>query len=121
MIGAATFSTMNTIYLDQLPSSPSKKVCVISYPIISLPSYSPYAKLSIYPEPDAEVLLVETHSELEHQIGQLRVQGTQIYDQSRGAVQSAISRWIGVEEAVESEPFVSRLHPGALIVCTGIL
>ena len=60
-------------------------------------------KLSIYPGPDPEVLLVETHSELERKIGAVRVKATGIYNNSQTRVHSVVSKWIGVEEAVERE------------------
>lgn len=59
-------------------------------------------KLPIYPSPDSEVVLVETPSELEKQIGVARRAVTTTYLDAHSRVQSVISRWIGVEQAVES-------------------
>ncbi|OJT13708.1 MICOS subunit MIC26 [Trametes pubescens] len=59
-------------------------------------------KLPIYPSPDSEVILVETPSELEKQIGVARRAVTTTYLDAHSRVQSVISRWIGVEQAVES-------------------
>ncbi|KAI0641347.1 apolipo protein O-domain-containing protein [Trametes meyenii] len=58
--------------------------------------------LPIYPTPDPEVLLVETPSELERQIGVARQAATTTYLDAHARVQAVISRWIGVEQAVES-------------------
>ncbi|KAI0659863.1 apolipo protein O-domain-containing protein [Cubamyces menziesii] len=59
-------------------------------------------KLPIYPAPDPEVVLLETPSELEKQIGVARRAVTATYLDAHSRVQSVISRWIGVEQAVES-------------------
>jgi len=77
--------------------------------------------LSIYPGPDPEVLLVETHSELERQIGAVRVKATGIYNNSQAQVHSVVSKWIGVEEAVEHRiksiiPKDEALTPGVLYI-----
>lgn len=57
---------------------------------------------SIYPAPQRELLLVETPSELEKQIGVLRRTLTQQYQEGYTQVQGLVSRWIHVEHAVES-------------------
>ncbi|OBZ69639.1 MICOS subunit MIC26 [Grifola frondosa] len=59
-------------------------------------------KLPIYPTPDPEILLVETPSELERQIGVGRRALTSTYLDAHSRVQGVISRWIGVEQAVET-------------------
>lgn len=61
------------------------------------------AQLSIYPEPEPEVVLEEVHSDLERNIGIARVHATQAYDNSRARVHGLVSKWIGVEEKVERE------------------
>lgn len=53
------------------------------------------------------MVLVETPSELEKQIGVARRAVTTTYLDAHSRVQSVISRWIGVEQAVES---ACRLH-----------
>ncbi|EIW54815.1 uncharacterized protein TRAVEDRAFT_39308 [Trametes versicolor FP-101664 SS1] len=58
--------------------------------------------MPIYPSPDSDVVLVETPSELEKQIGVSRRAVTTTYLDAHSRVQSVISRWIGVEQAVES-------------------
>ncbi|CCM06590.1 uncharacterized protein FIBRA_08868 [Fibroporia radiculosa] len=58
-------------------------------------------KLPIYPAPNTDILLLDTPSELEKQIGVARRAVTATYDDARGQVQGVISRWINVEQAVE--------------------
>ena len=59
-------------------------------------------KLSIYPEPEPKIELVETHSELEGYIREARLATTAAYEQVHDTVRKGINDWIGVEEAVES-------------------
>ncbi|RPD54981.1 hypothetical protein L226DRAFT_509315 [Lentinus tigrinus ALCF2SS1-7] len=59
-------------------------------------------KLPIYPIPEPEVVLVETPSELEKQIGVARRALTDTYLDAHARVQTVVSRWIGVEQAVEN-------------------
>ncbi|KAF8200253.1 apolipo protein O-domain-containing protein [Pholiota molesta] len=59
-------------------------------------------KLSIYPEPDPEILLVESPSKLEHEIGVVRRHVLRTYADAHAHVQSWVSHWIGVEHAVEN-------------------
>ncbi|TCD61112.1 hypothetical protein EIP91_009030 [Steccherinum ochraceum] len=61
----------------------------------------PRDKLPIYPRPDPEILLQETPSELERQIGVARRAVTSTYLDGHARVQEMVSRWIGVEKAVE--------------------
>ena len=61
-----------------------------------------HGQLPIYPIPDQEVVLVETPSELEKQIGVARRAVTGTYLDAHARVQAVVSRWIGVEQAVES-------------------
>ncbi|KAI0761316.1 apolipo protein O-domain-containing protein [Trametes elegans] len=63
---------------------------------------SPFVKLPIYPTPDPEIVLVETPSELEKQIGVARRTVTATYEDAHARVQAVVSRWIGVEQAVEN-------------------
>ena len=51
------------------------------------------------------MLLIETPSELEKQIGKARRAVTATYLDARAQVQGVISRWISVEESVESAVF----------------
>ncbi|CDO71079.1 hypothetical protein BN946_scf184844.g83 [Trametes cinnabarina] len=60
-------------------------------------------KLPIYPTPDPEIILVETPSALEKQIGTARRAVTATYEDAHARVQNVISRWIGVEQAVETK------------------
>ncbi|KAF9007090.1 apolipo protein O-domain-containing protein [Cyathus striatus] len=77
--------------------------------------------LSIYPKPDPEIILVETPSQLEKQIGVARVQTLQAVSEARAHVQGWIDRWIGIEHAVENrvKSIISpqeSLTPGLLYV-----
>ena len=69
-------------------------------------------QLSIYPEPDPEIVLQETPSELERQIGVARTAVTGVYLQAHQEVQGVVSKWIGVEQAVERAflAVVSLMH-----------
>lgn len=78
-------------------------------------------KLSIYPKPDAEILLVETHSHLATHIGIVREHATAAYSEGQATVQSAVDKWIGVEHAVEKQvkeliPEDEPMTPGLLYV-----
>jgi organizing structure protein 2 len=83
-------------------------------------------KLSIYPEPEAELVLIETRSELEEYIGQARETATAAYEGANAAVRKSVSEWIGVEEAVEKKvksliPPDESLTPGLLYVAVATL
>lgn len=58
-------------------------------------------KLSIYPQPEQHLVLVDTPSELERQIGFAREAVTQKYRDSFAFVHGWVSKWIDVEHAVE--------------------
>ncbi|GBE87293.1 apolipo protein O-domain-containing protein [Sparassis latifolia] len=58
-------------------------------------------KLPIYSAPTPEIVLVDTPSKLERQIGNARRAVTTRYLEAHARVQGVVSRWIGVEEAVE--------------------
>ncbi|KAF5367354.1 hypothetical protein D9615_010274 [Tricholomella constricta] len=78
-------------------------------------------KLSIYPSPTPDILLVETPSPLEQQIGVARRRITDTYRETHNQFQGVISRWIGVEHAIENrvKAIVSpqeSLTPGLLYV-----
>jgi len=60
-------------------------------------------ELSIYPSPTPDVVLIETPSALENKIGDVRRRVCQSYRESREYVQGWVSKWIGVEHAIESE------------------
>jgi len=57
--------------------------------------------LSIYPAPDPEIVVQEVPSELEKQIGVARRHLTAAYSDAHAQVQGLVSKWIGVEHAVE--------------------
>ena len=48
-------------------------------------------------------MLEEVPSELERQLGVARRTVTGVYSDAQARVQGVVSRWIGVEQAVESE------------------
>ncbi|EIN05639.1 hypothetical protein PUNSTDRAFT_54573 [Punctularia strigosozonata HHB-11173 SS5] len=81
----------------------------------------PEDKLPIYPKPDPQVVLVHESSELEKQIGTARRAVTQAYANTHARAQDLVSKWIGVEHAVESrvksilDP-TEPLTPGILYV-----
>ncbi|PPQ78563.1 hypothetical protein CVT25_011774 [Psilocybe cyanescens] len=59
-------------------------------------------KLSIYPAPVPDVLLVESPSVLEKEIGVVRRHAMRAYADAHAHVQGWVSKWIGVEHAVEN-------------------
>ncbi|KAG5650538.1 hypothetical protein H0H81_011881 [Sphagnurus paluster] len=78
-------------------------------------------KLSIYPHQTPDILLVDTPSALEEQIGVARRKFIKAYCDTHSQVQGVISRWIGVEHAIENrvKAIISpneSLTPGLLYV-----
>lgn len=61
------------------------------------------AQLSIYSEPPQPVTLVETHTELERQIGSARQALSSSTKELQSSVNGVVEKWIGVEKSVESE------------------
>uniref|UniRef100_A0A8H7XL84 MICOS complex subunit n=1 Tax=Psilocybe cubensis TaxID=181762 RepID=A0A8H7XL84_PSICU len=59
-------------------------------------------KLSIYPAPTPDIVLVESPSALEREIGVVRRHAMRAYDDAHAHVQGWVSKWIGVEHAVEN-------------------
>jgi organizing structure protein 2 len=59
-------------------------------------------QLSIYDPPERETVLVDTPSKLEQNIGVARRMVTGTYRDAYAQVQGVVSKWIGVERAVES-------------------
>lgn len=86
------------IYLPALSTCTTNGIANANKPA----SINVHQQLSIYSNPDPEILLVETSSPLEEQIGAARrqVQGT--YREGRAYVQGWVNKWISVEQAVES-------------------
>ncbi|KAF8890787.1 apolipo protein O-domain-containing protein [Gymnopilus junonius] len=60
------------------------------------------SKLPIYHQPDPEIVLVESPSRLEQEIGVVRGRVTSAYEDVHAHVQGWVSKWIGVEHAVEN-------------------
>ncbi|OJA18202.1 hypothetical protein AZE42_08882 [Rhizopogon vesiculosus] len=80
-------------------------------------------KLSIYPTPIPELVLLDTPSALEKRIGMVRREITGYYTGVHSQAQGIIDRWINIEEKVESRIKSFRdptepLNPGLLY--TGI-
>ena len=69
--------------------------------------------MSIYPKPEPEIVLQETPSELERQIGVARRAVADVYLGAHQEVQGVVSKWIGVEQAVERA--FSALHFSSVI------
>jgi hypothetical protein len=63
----------------------------------------PLWQLSIYPDPDPEIVLEEVHSDLERNIGIARAHVVMAYDTSKANVHGVVDKWINVEEKVERE------------------
>ncbi|KAI9465824.1 apolipo protein O-domain-containing protein [Lactarius psammicola] len=59
------------------------------------------ALLAIYPEPEREIVLVDTPSVLETQIGAARRAVTSVTRDVHAQVHGVVSKWIGIEHAVE--------------------
>ncbi|TDL26918.1 hypothetical protein BD410DRAFT_475685 [Rickenella mellea] len=81
----------------------------------------PREKPPIYPAEDPQIVLVDTPTELERRIGVARRAVTNTYFQGHSHVQGWVSRWIGVEHAVENRvksliPPDEPLTPGLLYV-----
>ena len=58
-------------------------------------------QLSIYPEPEREIVVVDSPSVLETQIGVARRAVTGVARDVHARVHGAVSQWIGIEQAVE--------------------
>ena len=58
-------------------------------------------KLPIYPQPEDQLVLVNSPTDLERQIRQVRVKVTDTYKDSYAYVQSWVDRWIATEHAIE--------------------
>jgi organizing structure protein 2 len=84
-------------------------------------SSSGQTKLSIYPTPIPELILLDTPSALEKQIGMVRREITGYYTGVHSKAQGIIDRWISVEEKVETRIKSFRdptepLNPGLLYI-----
>jgi len=78
-------------------------------------------KLSIYPSPTSDILLVESPSILENQITIARRKASQTYAEAHAHIQGWVTSWIGVEHAIEHrvKDIISpneSLTPGLLYV-----
>ncbi|KAG6849128.1 hypothetical protein H0H93_011075 [Arthromyces matolae] len=64
--------------------------------------HTPTEKLSIYPTPTPDILLVDEPSILEREIGVVRRKATAVFQDTHSRIQELVSRWIGVEHAIEN-------------------
>ncbi|KAJ7055838.1 apolipo protein O-domain-containing protein [Mycena amicta] len=92
----------------------------------SSPPTPPKQKLSIYPDPPRDILLLDTPSALEQHIGVVRRTATGHINTAHAHVQGLVSRWIGVENRVEHRiksllPADERLVPGVLYAAVAFL
>ncbi|OCH89366.1 hypothetical protein OBBRIDRAFT_835851 [Obba rivulosa] len=85
-----------TVLLLSLKSHhrPIARRCVPASPAVG-------RQLPIYPAPEPELILVEAPLPLEAEIGVARRAVTQTLNDAHARVQAVVSRWIGVEQAVE--------------------
>ena len=71
-----------------------------------------FRQLSIYPEPEREIVVVDAPSVLETQIGGARKALTGVARDVHRRVHDAVSEWIGIEHAVERAcVFTSQPNP----------
>ena len=73
--------------------------------------FAPFAQLSIYPEQEREIVVVDSPSVLETQIGVVRKTVTDIGRGVHRRVHGAVSEWIGIEHAVERACFSNTSAP----------
>ncbi|KAG6853120.1 hypothetical protein C0991_006730 [Blastosporella zonata] len=78
-------------------------------------------KLSIYPTSTPDILLIETPSVLEREIGVVRRRVTEVVQGTHSQIQDVVSRWIGIEHAIENrvKSIISAnesLTPGLLYI-----
>ncbi|KAF5353463.1 hypothetical protein D9756_007934 [Leucocoprinus leucothites] len=101
--------------------SPRRALFAASVAGVAVLHEQPREKLSIYTSSTPDIILVETPSALEGQIGVARRQVCQTYRDGREYVQGWVSKWIGLEHAVENrvKSIISpqeSLTPGLLYV-----
>jgi organizing structure protein 2 len=63
--------------------------------------FARFHQFSIYPEPEREIVVVDSPSVLETQIGVVRKSVTGVARGVHRRVHGAVSEWIGIEHAVE--------------------
>ncbi|PWN51635.1 hypothetical protein IE53DRAFT_361419 [Violaceomyces palustris] len=78
-------------------------------------------RLSIYPNEDPKLKVVEVHTELERQIGSLRRSLSDVSKDARESVKGGVDKWISIEKGIENEvksviPSDEPLTPGILYV-----
>ncbi|KAF8656153.1 hypothetical protein AX16_002722 [Volvariella volvacea WC 439] len=116
-------STHSTVAMFRVATKLPRRYYLAGAAVASIAVTTPPSeeKLSIYPTQTADIVLQEDPSPLEQQIGVARRQVTQSLQNTHAGVQELVSKWIGIEHAVEnriksiispSEP----LTPGLLYV-----
>ncbi|EMD32687.1 hypothetical protein CERSUDRAFT_99064 [Gelatoporia subvermispora B] len=79
----------------------TRRALLASIPAAALAAHESRDKLPIYPVPEPELILVETPLPFEAEIGVARRAVTATVNDAQARVQGVVSRWIGVEQAVE--------------------
>ena len=65
--------------------------------------YTLLSQLSIYPEPDPEIILEKIHSDLGRNIDVVRAHAIYAYESSKARTHGVVDKWINVEEKLEVE------------------
>ncbi|KAG6884031.1 hypothetical protein C0993_001961 [Termitomyces sp. T159_Od127] len=100
---------------------PRRALLVASVATTGVVLHTQPEKLSIYSTPAPDTLLVEESSALEREIGVVRRQVTEVLLNTHSQIQGVVSRWIGIENAIENrvKSIISPnepLTPGLLYV-----
>ncbi|KAG6915978.1 hypothetical protein DXG01_009030 [Tephrocybe rancida] len=102
-------------------NAPKRTLLAASVAVTGVVLHTPEKVLSVYPKPTPDILLVDTPSALEREIGVVRRRVTDVLQDTHSQIQGVVSRWIGVEHAIESrvKSIISpneSLTPGLLYV-----
>lgn len=89
--------------------APKEKVCCLLLLYFLAKIFKLNIQLSVYSEPEPQLVLIDTPTELERQIGHARETVTAAFRDSYAYVQGWVSKWIGIEHAVERELFACML------------
>ncbi|KAF9259038.1 hypothetical protein L218DRAFT_964022 [Marasmius fiardii PR-910] len=105
----------------RLPRGSGPRSLLLAASVAAVLSPREQEKLPIYPQPDPEIIAQQVPSELERQIGNARRTVCATYKDTHSRVQDVVSKWIGVEHAVEHriKAIISpdeTLTPGILYV-----
>ncbi|KAJ8075559.1 hypothetical protein PM082_021189 [Marasmius tenuissimus] len=105
----------------RLPRGPASRSFLLAAGAAVVLSPREQEKLPIYSQAESDIVLQEVPSELERQIGVARRHLFATYRETHSQVQGVVSKWIGVEHAVENrvKAIISpeeSLTPGVLYV-----